>query len=174
MAKKSIKDQIREVLAEDFVGPTAEQGRSQARMAGPFAADYIEGPPGYESPSGAAARYHRPGPKFLLPESGEAWDEPRRPVDDAMLNARREAHPAYGYYGHQYKPPWDIEGSRMWDPSIQQTPLRRADEFYPPPTISAEEQEDIDRRKALLQAITASLKEAVKTENRAAKKKGKK
>lgn len=156
MAKKSIKEEIREILAEDFVGPPLpEQG-----MAGPFAADYVNAPPGYEpAPTEPLSWIDREVyRKGIAPY-------PHQPKDYLTpIRIRKEAHPASQYYG-QYanldKPP--AMGSRKFYPGYEQVPERLSEEFYPPPTISNEEQEIIDSGKDdLSRAIMRALQESKK------------
>jgi len=170
MAKKSIKEEIREILAEDFVGPPLPE----RRMAGPFAADYVNAPPGYEpAPTEPLGLYDLEyGGKGIAPyldEYGYMLEGPSKSREDyrkrsiARINARREAHPASGYYG-KYAHPGNTPamGSEGFFPGWgEQVPERG--EFYPPPTISKEEQEMINaERGALADAIERALKESKK------------
>ena len=103
MAKKSIKEEIREILAEDFVGPPLPE----RRMAGPFAADYVNAPPGYEPAPTEPLDYYdlKYGGKGIAPylEYGEMLSGMGMPHEDyrkrsnARMDVRDEAHPASGY-----------------------------------------------------------------------------
>lgn len=157
MAKKSIKEEIREILAEDFVGPPLpKQG-----MAGPFAADYVNAPPGYE-----------PAPTEPLSWiDREVYNKGIAPFPQLYeqdylvpVETRQEAHPASGYYGrHGSSKIAPAMGSRNFFPGLEQVPIRLPDEFSPPPTISNEEQEIIDSGKDdLSRAIMRALQESKK------------
>ena len=167
MAKKSIKKEIREILAEDFVGPPLPE----RRMAGPFAADYVNAPPGYEpaptGPLSSADReiYHRGIAPYL--EDPNMLTDRLGPPDDftgrhrAADTAREEAHPASRYYGEvAYPGNTPAMGSRGFFPDWMDKVPERG-EFYPPPTISNEEQEMIDAdRNDLAGAIKRALGES--------------
>lgn len=145
MAKrKEIKEQIREILAEDFVGPPLPERQT----ASPFAADYVNAPPGYEpAPTEPLDWVDR---EIML--KGRA---PHLQQKDYLvpISVRQEAHPASGYYG-KYANPREapVMGSRHFYPGFEQVPLRSFDEFYPPPTISNEEQEMIDAQRGKMDA----------------------
>ena len=160
--KKELTKEISEILAEDFVGPPLPE----RRRVSPFAADYVNAPPGYEpAPTKPLDWYER---EYEHKGIAPFIDTPsilRRYVKDGYMErsdaARRlrlEAHPASEYYG-----PGNFEsyGSRRFYPGYEQVPESR--EFYPPPTISNEEQEMIDaERGALTDAIERALKESKK------------
>ena len=97
MAKKSIKEEIREILAEDFVGPPLpEQG-----MASPFAADYVNAPPGYESapteiltgfppiPYQSSDEFHPP--PTISNEEQEIIDSGKDDLSRAIMRALQES-----------------------------------------------------------------------------------
>ena len=183
--KKELKEQIREILAEDFVGPPspfqAAMSKSKAdwiknppgldselvgpplperRMAGPFAADYVNAPPGYEpAPTEPLSWIDRE-----LYNKGIAPFVHRPKNHLASIDLRQQAHPAGHYYGkHQWPGYPPAMGSRSFHPGYEQVPEGLSDEFYPPPTISNEEQEMIDaERGALAGAIRRALKESKK------------
>ena len=158
MAKKSIKEEIREILAEDFVGPPLPE----RRMAGPFAADYVNAPPGYESAPTEILYPWLQRSKMLTNRQGP-WPDDYPGRFRARRTAREEAHPATGYYGDsQYARPGNTPamGSRGFFPDWMDKVPERG-EFYPPPTISNEEQEMIDAdRNDLAGAIERALGES--------------
>ena len=203
MPKKSIKEEIREILAEDFAGdgPSSlfQSAMSKARadwiknppgldsefvgpplpeqgMAGPFAADYVNAPPGHEPAPTEPLDYYdlKYGGKGIAPylEYGEMLTGTGMPYEDyrkrsnARMDVRDEAHPASGYYGEFATPrSAPAMGSRTFHPSYEQVPETR--EFYPPPTISNEEQEIIDGGKDdLAGAIMRALGESKKKDKK--------
>lgn len=140
--KQSADDERRALLqkaaAAEFVGPPLPE----RQMASPFAADYVNAPPGYE-----------PAPTKPLDWYGQNYGKGIAPFPQMLekdylvpIETRQEAHPASRYYG-QYPSPKiaPAMGSRNFFPGLEQVPLRLFDEFYPPPTISNEEQEMINR-----------------------------
>ena len=141
MAKKSIKEEIREILAEDFVGPPLpEQG-----MASPFAADYVNAPPGYES-APTEILYPWLQRSNMLTNRQGPWPDDYPGRFRARETAREEAHPATGYYGEiAYPGNTPAMGSRGFFPDWMDKVPERG-EFYPPPTISNEDQEMLDAR----------------------------
>ena len=179
--KKELKEQIREILAEDFVGPPSPFQAAMSKAK----ADWIKNPPGLDSelvgpplpePVDAPYGYEKPNPRWansrfrdqlpgLIPptmsreELGKDFH-----TGVALMGVRQEAHPAEGYYGGRLENViGDNIGSRIFMPDYEGTPLRPAEEFYPPPTISNEEQEMIDaERGGLVDAIERALKESKK------------
>ncbi len=175
MAKKSIKEEIREILAEDFVGPPLPEEYLSPNTGKPL---FMTGPP-----LGA-----RVDPKTNRGDFVRDKGHPRySPVEEQM-------HPAAGYYGEtsrddiirarQSRPVSTIESGydpvhlldpepqqdfrhrmpvRQFVPGHQRTPELMSSQFYPPPTISNEEQEIIDSGKDdLSRAIMKALQESKK------------
>ena len=131
--KKSADAELRALLqkaaASDFVGPPSLEP--------------INAPYGYERPGeGLRFRHRRPGmvPPLISPVAASG-----RQTGAALVGAKQAAHPAEGYYGGRLENvAGGNVGSRMFMPGYGETPLRPASQFYPPPTISNEEQEMID------------------------------
>jgi len=109
----------------------------------------MQAPPGYEAPL--------VGPR---PGGGEV-DLP--PLVDYQPRSIREPTSAEGYYGPRNEmPSWApdrAQGSRPYLPGFERTPLRPRDEFYPAPTISPEDREDLEARRLIQRAISESLRD---------------
>jgi len=153
MAKrKKLREEILEILEEDFVGPPSPEP--------------IDAPYGYEKPNPrwANSRFRNQLPGLVPPTMNRVVPGKDFHTAVGMMGLKQEAHPAEGYYGGRLENiAGDNIGSRLFMPGYEGTPLRPAEEFYPPPTISNEEQEMIDaQRGALADAIERALKESRK------------
>ena len=140
--RKELKEQIREILAEDFVGPPLPEP--------------INAPYGFDDPMKPVSRRNMDPHEWLAHMTPKTVSPGNRETRDLQ----RSIHPAAGYYGKHPVGVGGPEGSREWHPGRVETPLRPADQFYPPPTISNEEQEMIDaNRRALVDEIVKALRE---------------